>query len=100
MLDPSEEFRDRALAQPGGDPRFTFLAVAVSPEDGPLEMYDGEDPSVDYHSAANLFGTKPVVVGSMTAKPEIRSAALATYVDYAGAGPTSTPEGGSPDGGQ
>jgi FkbM family methyltransferase len=59
-FDPSEEFRDRALAQAAGDPRFSFLAVAVSPEDGPLRMYDGEDPSVDYHSAANLFGTKPV----------------------------------------
>ena len=59
-FDPSEAFRDRALAQADGDPRFTFLAVAVSPEDGPLKMYEGEDPSVDYHSAANLYGTKPV----------------------------------------
>ena len=59
-FDPSAEFRDRALEQAGGDPRFTFLAVAVSPEDGPLRMYDGEDPAVDYHSAANLYGTRPV----------------------------------------
>jgi FkbM family methyltransferase len=58
-FDPHEAYRDRALAEAGGDPRFTFLAVAVATEDGPLHMYESEDSSSGYRSAANLFGTRP-----------------------------------------
>jgi FkbM family methyltransferase len=57
-FDPHEVYRDRAMTQAGGDPRFTFLAVAVAAQDGPLHMYEDENPSSGYRSAANLFSTR------------------------------------------
>lgn len=56
-FDPFEEFGRKALAQTAGDPRFSFDAVAVATQDGPLEMYPAREPGSGSLSAADLYGT-------------------------------------------
>ena len=60
-VDPLREFRRQAELQAAGDPRFTFLEVALAPRDGVIEMWGAEDPESGSLSAVNLYETTRVV---------------------------------------
>jgi FkbM family methyltransferase len=60
-VDPLDEFRRQAESQAAGDPRFTFLEVAVATRDGVIQMWGAEDPESGSLSAVNLYETTRVL---------------------------------------
>lgn len=57
-FDPFEFFRDYALRETDGSPRFSFLVCAVAPEDGPITMYGRQDEIGGSVSGVNLYGVQ------------------------------------------
>lgn len=70
-FDPSEDFGRQALAQAAGDHRFSFDAVAVSAQDGPLDMYPAREPGSGSLSAADLYGTGTAIRVSARSLPAL-----------------------------
>ena len=54
-FDPFPLLGDIALARADGDPRFSFHAVAIAAQDGPIEMIGRQDSEHGSVSAAGLF---------------------------------------------
>jgi FkbM family methyltransferase len=57
-FEPVQSFVDRALAQLGGDGRFTADAVAIAAADGPIRMQATHDPTSSSVSPAGLYDTQ------------------------------------------
>jgi FkbM family methyltransferase len=60
-IDPFHVFLEQAERQADGDPRITFHEVALSTQDGPLQMFGAEDAASGSLSAANLYRTERLV---------------------------------------
>lgn len=57
-LDPVEEFGDQALAEAGGDDRFTFVHAALATHDGPVRMQAHHEAASRSVSAAGLYDSE------------------------------------------
>ena len=57
-FDPLDIFRDMAVREAGGDPRYSFSEVAIATEDGPVTMFGRQDEEIGSVSAVNLYGVE------------------------------------------